>query len=257
MGKWLCSLSLIIIVGSCATIQPSYRDNRFIIYNHGDFTNEEIQRVKTQLYIGRKALEKQISSIPTHPVIINLWPGRGVSFSHHGKGPIELYHVRAVRAPIIHELTHVLAGYTRSNSHWTQEGFASYMQDEYGQALAFPTYKRSHALTKVLIEENSFLPMLDVMKDRNRNKYFGMNSPWERWLAYTQSTSFCRYLIEKYGMDNFFVIYDKRFERINFLKPYGKSSDELVSEWKIYLSLLDVGTARARRIYRRVYERNN
>ena len=88
MGKWLCSLSLIIIVGSCATIQPSYRDNRFIIYNHGDFTNEEIQRVKTQLYIGRRALEKQISSISTNPVIINLWPGRGVSFSHHGKGPI-------------------------------------------------------------------------------------------------------------------------------------------------------------------------
>jgi hypothetical protein len=238
-----------LLVSACAAIQASYRDERFVIFNQGDFTSDEIQRIRAQLEVGTRALEYYIGPAPARkfPVVVNLWPGRGVSHSYHGQGAIELYWVREVRAPIIHELTHVLAGYTASNGHWTQEGFASYMQDQYGEDNAFPTQKMAHALVKVLVEGSSLLPMRDVMRDRNRTKYFGLSTPWERWVAYTQSTSFCRYIIEAYGQEKFFKLYDMPVEAIDFAGLYGKTADVLVNEWLSYVTerSTDIATARA------------
>ncbi|MGH8070659.1 MAG: hypothetical protein ACRERE_36550 [Candidatus Entotheonellia bacterium] len=158
--------------------------------------------------------------------------------------------MREVRAPIIHELAHVLAGYTAATGHWTQEGFASYMQDEYGEDAAFPTRKMAHALAKVIRQENSQLAMLGVMRDRNRERYFGLRTPWQRWLAYTQSTSFCRYLIENYGQDAFLQLYDKPLEAMDFPQLFGKRSEELVADWETYLSQLEVDTTRAHQIFK-------
>jgi hypothetical protein len=242
---------VVILVSACAAMQPSYRDERFTIFNHGDFASPEIQRVRAQLEVGTRALEKYIGPAPAHkfPVVVNLWPGRGMSHSHQGQGAIELYWVREVRAPIIHELTHVLAGYTASNGHWTQEGFASYMQDQYGEDNAFPTQKIAHALVTVLVEERRLLPMRDVMRDRNRTKYFGLSTPWERWIAYTQSTSFCRYLIEAYGQEKFFKLYDRPVEAIDFAGLYGKTAEVLVNEWLSYVTERSADTAKARAIF--------
>jgi hypothetical protein len=245
-------LFISLLVTGCAAIQTSHRDERFTIFNHGNFTPHEIQRVRVQLEFGTRALEEYIGPPSDHkfPVVINLRPGRGVSHSNHGQGAIELYWVREVRAPIIHELTHVLAGYNASNGHWTQEGFASYMQDRYGEDSAFPTQKMAHALVKVLGEEGSSIPMLEVMRDRNRTKYFGLQNPWARWVAYTQSTSFCSFLIERYGPEKFFKVYNAPFEAVDFKGVYGKTAEVLVDEWLSYVNELPSDTARARIIFR-------
>jgi hypothetical protein len=241
---------LVLLGSACATIQPSHRDERFVIFNLGNFTAEEIQRVRAQLEIGTRALERYMGPAPAtkFPIVVNVWPGRGVSHSHHGQGAIELYWVREGRAPIIHELTHVLAGYTAANGHWTQEGFASYMQDQYGEDEAFPTQRMAHALVKVLGEEGRTLPMLEVMRDRNRAKYFGLRTPWERWVAYTQSTSFSRYLIERYEPQRFLKLYDAPFEAIDFRGLYGQTAEALVNDWLSYVSQLPGDTTRARAI---------
>jgi len=241
----------VLFLNGCAAIQPAYRDERFVIVNHGDFTSPEIARVRSQLEIGAGALEKYLGAAPAGklPVVVNLRPGRGVSHSYHGQGSIELYWVREVRAPIIHELTHVLAGYTAANGHWTQEGFASYVQDQYGEDDAFPTHKVAHALVKVIRQEGSFLPMLEVMRDRSRRRYFGLQTPWERWLAYTQSTSFCRYLIERFGSEKFFGLYNVPFEAIDFMGLYGKTAEALVDDWLRFVTDLPTETATARTIF--------
>jgi hypothetical protein len=126
---------LLLLASGCATIHPSHRDERFVILSSVDFTPHDVQRVRQQLEVGLMALERYIGTVPLSkfPIVIKLWSGSGVSHSYHGAGPIELFWVKEVRSPIIHELTHVVAGYTASNGHWTQEGFASYMQDEYGE----------------------------------------------------------------------------------------------------------------------------
>jgi len=245
------ALFLFLFVSACIATEPADRDEKYLIFNHGNFTSREIERVREQLQVGATALEKYIGPIPAYRfnVVLNLRPGRGVSHSGHGRGAIGLYWVREVQAPIFHELTHVLAGYSASNGHWTQEGFASYMQDQYGEDHAFPTRKMAHALVKVLAEEKSLLPMLEVMRDRNRIKYFSLDTPWERWLAYTQSTSLCRYLIERYGEEKFLKIYDTPFGSIDFHRRYGKTPEVLVNEWLSYVNELSTDTAKARAFF--------
>ncbi len=210
--------------------------------------------MRDQLEVGTKALERYIGSIPStkFPIVVNLWSGSGISHSHHGRGPIELYWVREVRSPIIHELTHVLAGYTASNGHWTQEGFASYMQDQYGEDHAFPTRKMAHALVKVIVEEGSLLPMPDVMRDHDRKTYFGVRTPWERWLAYTQSTSFCLYLIERYGKVSFLKLYDVPVDLIDCEGLYGRKANVLVDEWLGEVTARPIDTAKARAFYSQI-----
>jgi hypothetical protein len=237
----------LLLASACATIYPSYRDEHFVILSSGDFTPQDVQRVREQLEVGLKALERYIGSAPPSrfPIVVNLWSGRGVSHSYHGRGPIELFWVKEMRSPIIHELTHVVAGYTASNGHWTQEGFASYMQDEYGEDRAFPTANMAHALVKVISEEATLLPMAYVMQDRNRRTYFGTRTPWERWLAYTQSTSLCRYLIERYGKERFGQVYDVPVERVDFERLYEKTAGMLVDEWLSHVRALPLdGPAR-------------
>lgn len=246
-------LALLLLAG-CASLPPELRDQRFVLVNHGNFTTAELERVRAQLAVGVAALERYLGPIPARklPVVVNLRPGRGVSHSYGGQGAIELYWVRERRAPIIHELTHVLAGYTAANGHWTQEGFASCMQDEYGEDDAFPTQKMAHALVRVIREEGVFLPMLAVMRDRRRGKYFGLGTPWERWIAYTQSTSFTRYLIDRYGAERFFKIYDQPVEAMDFAGLYEKSVEALIEEWSRFVTDLPNDTSAARAVYRRM-----
>lgn len=241
----------VLLLGGCAAGQPTLRDDRFAIVNHGSFTPHELQRVQAQLDAGATALARYLGPPPAgkFPVVVNLRPGRGVSHSHQGQGAIELYWVREVRAPIIHELTHVLAGYTAANGHWTQEGFASYMQDRYGEDDAFPTQKMAHALVRVIRQEGSFLPMLEVMQDRRRARYFGLRNPWERWLAYTQSTSLCRYLIETYGAEKFLRLYDRPFEAIDFNALYGRSAQEVIDDWLGFVTDLPGDDPTARSVF--------
>jgi hypothetical protein len=244
------ALALLLLAG-CATIQPELRDERYVLVNHGSFTPAEVQRVRAQLDAGAAALERYIGPLPARrgPVVVNLRPGAGVSHSHGGQGAIELYWVHELRAPIVHELTHVLAGYTSANGHWTQEGFASYMQDRYGEDVAFPTQRMAHALVKVIREEGRFLPMLEVMRDRGRRTYFGLGTPSDRWLAYTQSTSLCRYLIETYGAERFFTLYDRPFEAMDFTAVYGKSAEGLIDEWLRFIADVPADLGPARRVF--------
>ena len=245
------ALTLCAAIGGCAGAAVD-RDERFVIHNAGGFTAREVQHVRSELEAGVKALEKYLGPTPAakFPISVQLLPGFGISNSNHGQGPIQLYWVREGRAPVIHELTHMLAGYTWSRGHWTQEGFASYMQDKYAQDSAFPTHRLAHALVKVLQDDGSLLPMSAVMADRNRAQYFGIRGGRvNRWLAYTQSTSFSTYLIEKYGAERFLRVYDVAVERADFTGAFGKPASVLVEEWLAHVATLP-GDAHARAIAR-------
>ena len=125
------------------------------------------------------------------------------------------------------------------------------MQDKHGEDRAFPTRKLPHAIMKVLLEEQAMLPMIQVMKDRDRRGVFGRGHRWDRWLAYTQSSSFCKYLIETYGFQKFMAVYDQTYEKQDFQGAFGKPVDRLIEEWLTMIRTLDRDLTISRRIYRR------
>jgi hypothetical protein len=95
---------LLLLASACATIHPSHRDERFVILSSGDFTPQDVQRVREQLEVGLKALERYIGAAPPSkfPIVVKLWSGSGVSHSYHGAGPIELFWVKEMRSPPWH-----------------------------------------------------------------------------------------------------------------------------------------------------------
>ena len=229
-------------------------DGHFLIDKQAGLSDHRVTRVIGELNSGLAALKKL--GVPLHtdkfPITVTLKAGRGISRSYHGRGPIILHRIAAKRSPIVHELTHMLAGYTWANGHWTAEGFASFMQDKYGGDIAYPTRRQPHELLRVILDEGAALPMIDVMRDRRREKNFGKNNPWHRFLAYAQSSSFCKYLIDTYGIRKFLTIYDQPYEDQEFQAIYGKSGPAMVNQWHAYVRGQDLDLRRAKRIYRRV-----
>lgn len=83
-----------------------------------------------------------------------------------------------------------------------------------------------HQWAKSIIEKDMALPISDITG-------FGF------WYAppaisYTLMGSFSRYLIDKYGIDKFKTVY-----RTGDFAVYGKSLDDLASEWKTFLESVD------------------
>ena len=70
-------------------------------------------------------------------------------------------------------------------------------------------------------------------------------------LAYTQSSSFCNYLIETYGLKKFMALYDQAFEKQNFQGSFGKPVSGLIDDWLTMIRTLDRDLTISRRIYRR------
>ena len=234
--------------------QTSHNGARFVIVNHGEFSPHHVAHVKSELQSGFRALKALGIPLRTEkfPITVHMKRDRGISRSYHGRGPIVLHRIAGRRSPIIHELTHMLAGYTWAHGHWTAEGFASYMQDQYGKDTAYPTRRLPHEIMRVILENNAALAMLEVMKDRRRKNFFGKGSLWHRFLAYAQSSSLVKYLIESHGIQKFLAIYDKPYEAQDFGSVYGISASSLVAAWHGHVRRQPLKLEKARRIYRNI-----
>ncbi|NKB48380.1 MAG: hypothetical protein GKS02_03335 [Alphaproteobacteria bacterium] len=236
--------------GGAFAAEEVFRDDRFIIIDEGDHGAARIAYVRDELYRGIEALDHlgvDIDDAP-YPITVRARPGRGLSHINR-RGEIVLYRLRQDRAPILHELTHVVAGYDRSKGHWSQEGFASFVQDSFGGNNAYPTYKQPEDLARIIFSKDEMLPMADVMADRNRQKYFGKQDAWRRWQAYAQSSAFVGYLIGKYGTTPFHAIYNRAVEDMDFDDAFGQPKDKLIADWIETLFGQSEPSAEGQRIY--------
>jgi hypothetical protein len=243
-----------IILSGCTNVTSDAINDQFLIDNQDGLAEEHVTRVISELDAGYTALKKLGIPLRTEkfPITVRLKTGQGISRSFHGRGPIVLYRVAIKRSAIIHEVTHMLAGYTRANGHWTTEGFASYMQDNYGGDIAYPTRRRPYELMRVILDEGVALPMENIMRERRRQNHFSMKNKWNRFLAYAQSSSFCTYLIDTYGIKKFFAIYDQPYEDQDFKTVFGRSGPDLVTAWQTHIRTQNFDLRRARRMYRNI-----
>ncbi len=247
----LTTVLLMWPAGLVRAAEEVYRDDRFVIVDEGDHGETRIAYVRDELYRGLEALGHlgvAVDNAP-YPITVRARPGPGASFVNE-EGEIVLHRLGRNRAPILHELTHVVAGYERPLGHWSQEGFASFVQDQFGGNDAYPTYKRPEELAQIILSNDELLPMADVMADRSRQKYFGKQDPWLRWRAYAQSSSFVGYLIGKYGTTPFHTIYNKAVEDMDFDAAFGRSKDRLIADWIASVRQQKPPTDRARKLYK-------
>jgi hypothetical protein len=133
-------------------------------------------------------------------------------------GPPEI----AGRGPAIaHEITHIIAPSRGKPNRYLDEGLGVFIQEKFGGDRSYPNMGEDvHKLTARLIRlEGEITPLKNAEKVRMSSK-----SGPKRRLAYLQEGSFARYLIEKYGLENFMTMYrGKSYKKVSkILKMNGK-----------------------------------
>ena len=143
------------------------------------------------------------------------------------------------RAPIAHEITHLIVPYYSSLS--LREGLASYIQDTIGKNPSlFNQGKPIIPLSKeFLLEENIENSMDVIMNIGTEGIPKGINitaSDIEtRKKFYFLSYSFSKYLIDEYGIEKFMEIYEAKDLNTKYEELYEKSLEELKNDWINYV----------------------
>jgi hypothetical protein len=207
----------------------------FKIYNTAKVSEERIETFKQEISDAYHVIQSSIqtSYIPSEHINVILNKGNQPSWGFRSE--IILFSDRRNEYPLVHELTHSLLGYGNNfddnMGYLTQEGFATYMEDQHGGQFSY-----SHKLMKYFTDSNKVIP-LSKLTDLNQDEAYFRPALVEQkdytlqWMSYTHSCSFITYLIDTYGLKKFEEIYnqDRLSEKIKDV--YGKELNELEKDW--------------------------
>ena len=122
-----------------------------------------------------------------------------------------VWFVKNKRAPIVHEVAHVIANKHRGNKFFN-EGLAEFFQDKFGEDAGGITYYKEPqylSLDDLVIKYKDSLISLYYLK--HKNDVFGVRNKSEnRKLAYIEAGSFIKFLYEKYGEHKLQDLYHSR-----------------------------------------------
>jgi hypothetical protein len=207
----------------------------FAVQNKGEFSANTLEQIKEEILGFYGALQKEkIPISPPSKIYLNLHNEQEVS-SHNG-GTINLYYVSEGNYPLIHEMTHAL--FNDEKGQVTQEGLAIYMQETYSERSVNPNYQEdTHEIMKHLNSKEIMLPLETLLRDDRFFSYTNLDkdSYSLRWLAYIESASFTRYLINEYGLEKFLEIHGDPDLITTVRDAYGKSLEQLEGEWREFL----------------------
>jgi hypothetical protein len=143
-------------------------------------------------------------------------------------------HIRDKGSPVIHEVTHVIARHGHNS--FFSEGLAVYFQERFGENPVFPNF--SLPINDLIrMSKNQLIPITRLMND---NEIFKQVETQQRKMAYLTAGSFTSFLVEKHGEQKLADLNNS--ETLNYEKVYGKTIDELETEWKSYywITKLDI-----------------
>jgi hypothetical protein len=207
----------------------------FKIFNTVKVPQKKVESIKKELIDAYNDVYQSIETDYLPSERINVFLKEGDEDSWGLKTELKLYSIRNNKYPLVHELTHSLRGYgvnfDTSNGYFTQEGFATYMENKYGKQVV-PVHK----VMKTFINSNENIPLYKLTGVETDDSLFrtslGNQQDYAlRWMSYAHAGSFITYIIETYGLEKFEQIYntsnlDERFQGV-----YGKTTDELEKEW--------------------------
>ncbi|WP_155592386.1 hypothetical protein [Lysinibacillus cavernae] len=211
----------------------------FEIINNMEAPKKTVDTIKDEL---RKAYDDIMQSIHTSYVPsehITVFLNEGTpSWGLASKIELDL---SQENYPLVHELTHSLLGYggnfDTDNGYFTQEGFAVYMEDQYGKNELYLEKYMKHFL-----DSDKLIPISKLIDPNQDDGYFRADLPnkeeqsvlWE--MSYAHAASFVKYLVDIYGLDKFEQIYDKRDLANKIEEVYGKSVSEIEMDWLAFIN---------------------
>ncbi|MEB2299115.1 hypothetical protein LAV72_05690 [Lysinibacillus xylanilyticus] len=209
----------------------------FEIINKIKVPQEKVESIKDELLNAYEEIQNSIHTtyVPSERINVFLNEGNGVSWGL--KSELQLYDIKENQYPLVHELTHSLLGYgnnfDKSRGYFTQEGFATYMADKYGENEAY-----THKLMKYFIDSNKFIPISKLIDLNQDDAYFrpALTNQKEytlQWMSYIHSASFITYLIDTYGLEEFEQLYNEEDLAKKIEEIYGKNISEIENDWLV------------------------
>lgn len=215
--------------------KPTQNSQIIISTKLENVTQDDIERVK-------KEAEIALDSIPALLGIERY--KRDIKIKIMKKGPcrttrdkivlLGVWFVQNKRAPIVHEVAHVIADKHKWNKFFN-EGLAEFLQDRFGEDAGGITYynEPQHlSLDDLVTKYKDSLISLYYLK-HNNGVFRLRNKSANRKIAYIEAASFIKFLYEKYGEHKLRDIYHSR--NLDYEKVYGKSIQELESDWLNYV----------------------
>ncbi|WP_155590948.1 hypothetical protein [Lysinibacillus cavernae] len=255
-GSFLLS---ILLLTACTeeTVDPKEqiqeeKDNNMVVTEDGKLTFEIINKInvsqdkvdaiKDELLTAYDDIQQTIhtSYVPSEKIKVYLNEGNQNSWGLASK--IELTGVKEDQYPLVHELTHSLLGYGNnfdaSSGYFTQEGFASYMEDQYGKNDLYLEKYMKH-----FMDSDKLIPISKLIDPNQDDAYFrpDLTNIEEldtlRWMSYTHAASFIKYLIDTYGLEKFEQLYNEKDLANKMEEVYGKNSRELEKDWLAFIHI--------------------
>jgi len=152
----------------------------------------------------------------------------GISNARGGIISINKMRVRKKRAPIVHEVTHLLAKH--SENRFFSEGLAVYFQERFGED-SHGAFRRDRPLDDWVRSYENRLVSINSLA--NNNDIFGQVGTEERKIAYIEAGSFIKYLVEAYGEEKLKGLHNTW--TLNYKKIYGKGLKELGLDWNKFV----------------------
>ncbi len=147
---------------------------------------------------------------------------------------------------LAHELTHILMGLSgldkKQGNRLLDEGFAVYVEERLHGPKVFPNFGfETHAgyqQLRIKLKQKVW-PLLETDLHRKHAKSGDFDT---MRLAYLAQGSFCKYLIERYGLEKFFIVFYGQID--DFDAVYGKSFSTLEKPWKTFILTPYINTHR-------------
>ncbi|MFY0517773.1 hypothetical protein ACOMCU_08050 [Lysinibacillus sp. UGB7] len=211
----------------------------FEIFNEIKVPQEKVESIKDELLNAYDEIQNSIHTGYVPSERINVYLNVGNEHSWGLRSELKLYGIQENQYPLVHELTHSLLGYGNnfdaSSGYFTQEGFASYMEDKYGKQQSY-----SHKVMKYFIDSNKLIPISKLIDPNQDDSYFrpALTDQEEyilQWMSYTHSASFITYLIDTYGLEKFEQLYNEEDLAKKIEEIYEKNISEIENDWVVFI----------------------
>lgn len=211
----------------------------FEIINKIKVPQEKVESLKEELLKAYDDIQNSIHTayVPSERINVFLNEGNGVDWGL--KSELQLYNIKENQYPLVHELTHSLLGYgnnfDKSRGYFTQEGFATFMEDKYGENKSY-----SHMLMKYFIDSNKIIPISKLIDLNQDDAYFRPSHTNQRdytlrWMSYIHSASIITYLINTYGLEKFEQLYNEEDLAKKIEEIYRKNIREIENNWIVFI----------------------